>query len=145
MVPGHPPCALCSLIFSSLDPETNCFSYQPSFRSSRSFRPACNWPFMNLFRFRCAVVKVRVDRALKTIQNNFVCRKFSRLPFRYSLQRSSGNAVVTSLTFSLRIQLAIYVAFPPNSLPFPSGQVPPSVRPGISFRVPTSAFSLERR
>ena len=27
MVPGHPPCALCSLIFSSLDPETNCFSY----------------------------------------------------------------------------------------------------------------------
>ena len=24
MVPGHPPCALCSLIFSSLDPETNC-------------------------------------------------------------------------------------------------------------------------
>ena len=25
MVPGHPPCALCSLIFSSLDPETNCF------------------------------------------------------------------------------------------------------------------------
>ena len=25
MVPGHPPCALSSLIFSSLDPETNCF------------------------------------------------------------------------------------------------------------------------
>ena len=24
MVPGHPPCALISLIFSSLDPETNC-------------------------------------------------------------------------------------------------------------------------
>ena len=24
MVPWHPPCALCSLIFSSLDPETNC-------------------------------------------------------------------------------------------------------------------------
>ena len=26
MVPGHPPCALSSLIFSSLDPETNCLS-----------------------------------------------------------------------------------------------------------------------
>ena len=25
MVPGHPPCALISLIFSSLDPETNCY------------------------------------------------------------------------------------------------------------------------
>ena len=25
MVPWHPPCALCSLIFSSLDPETNRF------------------------------------------------------------------------------------------------------------------------
>ena len=25
MVPWHPPCALISLIFSSLDPETNCF------------------------------------------------------------------------------------------------------------------------
>ena len=24
MAPWHPPCALCSLIFSSLDPETNC-------------------------------------------------------------------------------------------------------------------------
>ena len=27
MVPWHPPCAPCSLIFSSLDPETNCFFF----------------------------------------------------------------------------------------------------------------------
>ena len=27
MVPWHPPCALISLIFSSLDPETNCLFY----------------------------------------------------------------------------------------------------------------------
>ena len=33
MVPGHPPCALCSLIFSSRSPETNYFSFLPSFYS----------------------------------------------------------------------------------------------------------------
>ncbi len=35
MVPWHPPCALCSLIFSSLDPETNRF-LSSSFDSERS-------------------------------------------------------------------------------------------------------------
>ena len=85
MVPGHPPCALCSLIFSSLDPETNCFLssnllpvFQPSSRSValpaplprlrsssdslRRFRVACNWPFLNLFAFavqlsRCGSIR----------------------------------------------------------------------------------------
>ena len=38
MVPWHPPCALCSLIFSSLDPETNwsCFFLLFQFSSLRS-------------------------------------------------------------------------------------------------------------
>ena len=57
MVPGHPPCALCSLIFSSLVPETNCFSFSlfpdlslrlPSARF-RSLPSACNWPSESLF------------------------------------------------------------------------------------------------
>ena len=30
MVPWHPPCALVSLIFSSLDPETNCCYFEVS-------------------------------------------------------------------------------------------------------------------
>ena len=37
MVPGHPPCALCSLIFSSLDPETNCFFFTSSASASPPF------------------------------------------------------------------------------------------------------------
>ena len=54
MVPGHPPCALISLIFSSLDPETNCsfrfvvvcsgfqsLSAPPPF----PITPFRNWPF----------------------------------------------------------------------------------------------------
>ena len=56
MVPWHPPCALISLIFSSLDPETNClFNYL--LLSSSWFllfpsgpliqTPYCNWPFMS--------------------------------------------------------------------------------------------------
>ena len=68
MVPGHPPCALISLIFSSLDPETNCFVkslYVFIFRLA-AFRlphfrfpitPFCNWPFLESF-LCCAVVKV---------------------------------------------------------------------------------------
>ena len=49
MVPGHPPCALCSLISSSLDPETNCsvkYLFYPKLVFPESF-------------LRCAVVKVR--------------------------------------------------------------------------------------
>ena len=114
MVPGHPPCALCSLIFSSLDPETNCFSYS-------------NWPFLNLSCFRCAVVKVRVDRALKTIQMRVRKSSFPLslpLPAGFHSGVETANSLVTLslpvLTFSVRIQLAIFVAFPPVHFRFGS-------------------------
>ena len=72
MVPGHPPCALCSLIFSSLDPETNCFSPSgfPSFRLSLkpSFRKTRNWPFLNLLFLAMRLSRCGFGRALKTIQ-----------------------------------------------------------------------------
>ena len=83
MVPWHPPCALCSLIFSSLDPETNRF-LSSSFDSERSklkwllrfpsepntpFSEVCfahvamflltsaNWPLFKIIL--CAVVKIQ--------------------------------------------------------------------------------------
>ncbi len=93
MVPGHPPCALCSLIFFVfiLRPIVlTCpnlqFRSNPLLRLSEfalllplqllPFLPrpsrVCNWPFfLNLLR--CAVVKVRFalssDQTLKTIQS----------------------------------------------------------------------------
>ena len=85
MVPGHPPCALCSLIFRRsrarcagrfasavrarylADPETNCFLLpRPSASLSVRFRSATG--LIESFSLCYAVVKVRVDRALKTIQ-----------------------------------------------------------------------------
>jgi hypothetical protein len=68
MVPGHPPCALISLIFSSLDPETNCFvkSLYVFIFCSLAFARSLPIPnysvlqlafFLNRF-FCCAVVKV---------------------------------------------------------------------------------------
>ena len=69
MVPWHPPCALVSLIFSSLDPETNCLLLlKISFGSfflpvpCVPFRlhvpipitPYCNWPsILNHFLCSC--------------------------------------------------------------------------------------------
>ena len=73
MVPGHPPCALCSLIFSSLilRPIVLCPSgLTPASRLPLSL-PAFSLQlaFPESFSlFRCTVVKVRSDRALKTIQ-----------------------------------------------------------------------------
>ena len=48
MVPGHPPCALCSLIFSSLILRPIVFSPLPfgAVHPSGSIR---NWPFLNLY------------------------------------------------------------------------------------------------
>ena len=60
MVPGHPPCALCSLIFSSLfflRPIDSSGSFDPSGFFLPLIRPSgltsCNWPsFLNLFSMR---------------------------------------------------------------------------------------------
>ena len=58
MVPWHPPCALISLIFSSLDPETNCLFYlrMEAFllhtfvlRSQPRHYSVSNWPFFESF------------------------------------------------------------------------------------------------
>ena len=70
MVPGHPPCALCSLIFSSLDPETNCFfSCLPS---AFPFGPASGLLATGLIEsslvFAMRLSRCGFDRALKTIQ-----------------------------------------------------------------------------
>ena len=78
MVPWHPPCALISLIFSSLRPETNCFLLRVH---SLSLVPASrNWPFRsNLLAVqlsRCKVLRALALRSgfefpqtLKTIQS----------------------------------------------------------------------------
>ena len=92
MVPGHPPCALCSLIFSSLEflrPivfSSWIFRSIPFLFTNKRFFPSGNpcsfatgLPESSLFRY--AVVKVRVDRALKTIQMSCAgsfSRSFSR-------------------------------------------------------------------
>ena len=63
MVPWHPPCALISLIFSSLDPETNCCYFEDEGSGSLSL------PSYLLLRIAtglhvsfilCAVVKVQI-------------------------------------------------------------------------------------
>ena len=48
MVPGHPPCALCSLIFSSLDPETN-FSVKISFLTPAGLPAGATGLYLNHF------------------------------------------------------------------------------------------------
>ena len=81
MVPWHPPCALISLIFSSLRPETNCsfstlkyllcFAPLPLFSASASLRSAAHSPFRNWPFFESFLVQLSrcVYRTLKTIQN----------------------------------------------------------------------------
>ena len=60
MVPGHPPCALCSLIFSSLDPETNCFLFT-NFSLPLSLPASLATGLPESFLSFCyAVVKVRI-------------------------------------------------------------------------------------
>ncbi len=60
MVPGHPPCALISLIFSSLDPETNCrYFLRMSFRSFRRSTPLLRFATGLSLNLLCAVVKVQ--------------------------------------------------------------------------------------
>ena len=79
MVPGPPPCALCSLIFSSL------FFLRPIvFASYRVLRfrfpfpvplplpPLCNWPFLESFPMRLS--RCVQDRTLKTIQSSNALR-----------------------------------------------------------------------
>ncbi len=67
MVPGHPPCALCSLIFSSLFPETNCSDLYPNLSirfhilfltSDLPFR-GCQLQLAFFLNLLYAVVKVR--------------------------------------------------------------------------------------
>ena len=68
MVPGHPPCALCSLIFFVADPETNCFLLpRPSAPLSVRLRPATGLPESSLV-FAMRLSRCGFDRALKTIQ-----------------------------------------------------------------------------
>ena len=78
MVPWHPPCALCSLIFSSLDPETNRFLSSsldsersklkwllrfpsepntPFSEASSFLSSSANWPLFKIIL--CAVVKIQ--------------------------------------------------------------------------------------
>ena len=63
MVPGHPPCALCSLIFSSLDPETNCFSYL------YVFSVVATGLFESYFLSFVQLSRCSPGQTLKTIQN----------------------------------------------------------------------------
>ncbi len=60
MVPGHPPCALISLIFSSLDPETNCrYFLRMSFHGFHHSTPLLRFATGLLLNLLCAVVKVQ--------------------------------------------------------------------------------------
>ena len=80
-MPGHPPCALISLIFSSLDPETNWSTSYASFHSLLR----CNWSFFRIIL--CAVVKVQA------VSLRFVLIS----SFRFHLNGSLGNCSVFAL------------------------------------------------
>ena len=122
MVPGHPPCALCSLIFSSLILRPIVFSLPTA-----AFRLPFATGLFESSRFCCAVVKVRVDRALKTIQTRDASGNQQRF---LTLSRNFVDLLVENSTRDLC-----------RFYPDPSG----SDRPGIGFRISASAFSLERR
>ena len=89
MVPGHPPCALCSLIFVDSDPET--------MLSKIVFYPKL--VFLNLVS-RCAVVKVRFRQTLKTIQSDPRLRIFAKFLFERSLTVRFASL---KLSFPIRI------------------------------------------
>ena len=93
MVPGHPPCALCSLISRRSDPETNRFG-KISFTLKLVFPES----FLAVQLSRCAAVRgardgnsVRRARAtpyrqtLKTIQSDPRLRIFAIILFERSL------------------------------------------------------------
>ena len=73
MVPGHPPCALCSLIFSSLDPETNCFlpSNSPSSSDSDSFKLQLAFPLPFVFPSGLPLVRPSVPIPFRGL--NLLC------------------------------------------------------------------------
>ncbi len=96
MVPWHPPCALISLIFSSLRPETNCFSFlnvevfacrlssSLSLQFSRpAHSPFRNWPFFESFSVQLSRC---VPRTLKTIQKPYFRKDFSANPVRHAVR-----------------------------------------------------------
>ena len=101
MVPGHPPCALCSLIFSSINPETNWkfhFFYHSSFlllqlASLESFLLcSCQGALSCAVRetgipsaVRARFLMPAAARALKTIQSSSRVGSFSLFLFERSL------------------------------------------------------------
>ena len=128
MVPGHPPCALCSLIFSSLILRPIVFLLpRPSAPLSVRFRPATGLPESSLV-FAMRLSRCGFDRALKTIQMR---NAQAQQQFHFC------NAVVTVVNPLIKCLTCDLCRFYPD--PFESD------RPGIGFRISASAFSLERR
>ena len=78
MVPGHPPCALCSLISRRSDPETNRFG-------KISFTLKLVFPESFLSLCSCQGALLKAWRALKTIQSFARLRILAIILFERSL------------------------------------------------------------
>ncbi len=130
MVPGHPPCALSSLIFSSLcDPETNCFLYlrlaPPSGFASRlqlAFSESfllcsCQGAFPGRIRFR-GPPPFRAS-PLKTIQSssrNFRLTAFFLFQERFRVPFSRSSRVLRHPVSLPPIDLESAPVFPRSRL-----------------------------
>ena len=82
MVPGHPPCALISLIFSSLDPETNCYVkslYVFIFHSLALARslPIPNYSVLQLAFFLNRFFAVQLSRCIRSLASALLSLSFS--------------------------------------------------------------------
>ena len=137
MVPWHPPCALISLIFSSLRPETNCFLLRV--HSLSLVIASRNWPFRsNLLAVqlsRCKVLRALALRSgfefpqtLKTIQS---------LTLQATVSSYAAHAVSSVSALAL----------PRFSLPSSSSQLTfvRCIDLGFSSGLSAFACSLERR
>ena len=160
MVPGHPPCALCSLIFSSCDPETNFFSTITPPRGDR------NWPLLNLLavqlsrcglrdRFRFPPSEVIRGSPLKTIQSSsrvgkqlrcsaFLAGAYHALRVLFNNFWKSYSPCDRRYPSLIRIRSEPWTAVAWEALPKSKiWTLPQSTWNG--FRLSTSALSLERR
>ena len=143
MVPGHPPCALISLIFSSLSILRPIVFFLPTASSARlstRFFAVCNWPFFESFSVqlsRCS--QVSISRTLKTIRNgNSSARSLSSSSRRCASLRDLLFGI-RACTLMLRCSRSSFDDQVPRSSAFASARflarIDLGMNPPISLRV----------
>ena len=127
MVPWHPPCALISLIFSSLRPETNCFLLCGH---SLALVPASrNWPF------RSNLLAVQLSR----------CKVLHALALRSGFEFPQTLKTIQSLTLQATVSsYAAHAVSSVSALALPRFSLPSSSLhgPALSFLLASDRIDL---